>query len=283
MAETQEIVGKHEQAQVGVSNIIQLQYQMARERPRDQEKAVKSALAELRLFPEFAMKAYYSIPYKNNKTGRVEPVEGASIKAAMAMARNWGNCLTACQVGDERDDRVICQGAFFDFETGHQERAEVEVMRHFRSRDGKLIRRDANMMHMAIQATLSKAKRNAAINALPTGFVNLYFAEAKRLVALPKVGADGKVVSIQERILEGKNKLAQHFGGTPAEIEMLISAAVAEADGNWSFEKELAYIVGLWNGLKGGADPDMVFLREKKSAPGNDMPLSTDDAADQQD
>ena len=67
---------------------------MAIQNKRNEVVVAEGALQELEIFPEYASKAFYSIPYKNDKGGTTN-VEGPSIKSAMALARRWGNCSNA--------------------------------------------------------------------------------------------------------------------------------------------------------------------------------------------
>lgn len=275
MDNTQQITdGKHEEMKS--SPLSQIQREIARERPRDAKAAVEKALNELAVFPEFAAKAYYSIPYKDNRTQRTVFVEGPSIKAARAMKRYWGNSTSAWRVAEEREDRVICEGLFYDYETNNLEIMPSEVMRFYRTKEGKLVRRDANQIHLAIQAAGSKAARNAILAGLPTAFVEMYFAEAKRIAVEHKTGPKKK--SVQESIHDGKLKLQEKYGAMPEEIEKLIQARIAEADGDFSEQDILAFLLGIWNALKDGANPDQVFLRPPATAAGGvSMPQGTDE------
>lgn len=263
----------HEQTQV--SPLSEIQMKLAIARPRDAKLAVARALEELALFPEFAAKAYYSIPYKDNRQGRTTFVEGVGVRGASSMLRFWGNCISASQVGDERKDRILCQGLYFDYETGALIRLEVGVARFYRSKEGRVLPRNANEMQLAIQSGLSKARRNAALEGMPVAFREMYFAEAKRIVALPRPGA--RQVSIQERIAEGRTKLAEKYGATDEELGAILTAAVAEADGDWDYAKELALWIGIWNGLKENNNPDVVFGRITAKQDGAGMPRSTDE------
>jgi hypothetical protein len=67
---------------------------------------------------EFAGTAFvYSWPVKDAKTGKKKTVEGATIKMAMALFRNWGNC--AVNVGvNETTSHWIFDACFIDLESG---------------------------------------------------------------------------------------------------------------------------------------------------------------------
>lgn len=158
---------------------------MAIQRPREVGKLSKACIDELRAFPQFAEKMYYSIPYKD-RSGEKEKtvmVEGPSIKAANALARHWGNNSTGWRIIGSDEERINIQGVFIDHETGMRRTAEISVSRRARKRDGTYYALAADRLNIAIQAGGSKAVRNAINNALPIGLVEGYFAEAKRIAA----------------------------------------------------------------------------------------------------
>lgn len=158
---------------------------MAIQRPRDVERLVKAAIAELRAFPQYAAKMYYSIPYKDRSGGEEKTVmvEGPSIKAANALARNWGNNSKGWRIIGADEERINLQGVFIDHETGSRTTTEISVSRKARKRDGTYYTLPADRLNITIQAGGSKAVRNAINNALPIGFVEGYFAEAKKIAA----------------------------------------------------------------------------------------------------
>lgn len=167
---------------------------MAIQKPRDMERLTKAAVSELRAFPQYAAKMYYSIPYKD-RSGGVEKtvmVEGPSIKAANALARNWGNNSKGWRIMGADEERINIQGVFIDHETGSRTTAEISVSRKARKRDGSYYTLAADRLNIAIQAGGSKAVRNAINNALPIGLVEGYFAEAKAIAA-----RGGKLASIE--------------------------------------------------------------------------------------
>ena len=79
---------------------IETQNTIARQYPRDSKACLDEALQELQLVPEYACKAFYSIPYKDRSGGeeKIVKVEGPSIKASQALSRIWGNNSDASRV-----------------------------------------------------------------------------------------------------------------------------------------------------------------------------------------
>ncbi len=162
------------------------QQAMAVQKPRNIKELTDRSMQELRAFPQFAKKAYYSIPYKDRSEGgeKTVLVEGPSIKAANALARNWGNNASGFRVVGADDERILIQGVFLDYETNVRKTAEISVARKAWSRQlNKVIPLREDRLNMAIQAGGSKAVRNAILNGLPVGLVDGYFAEAKRIAA----------------------------------------------------------------------------------------------------
>src|SRR5260221_14332239 len=114
------------------------QRQMSIQKPREEKKVLERLIRALELSPKFAEKVFYSIPYKQ-KDGTKKNVEGISIKGAMAIQRIWGNCASACRVVAEKDDRIICEGAFLDYETNSRVMREVAVSRFYKPEGGNMM------------------------------------------------------------------------------------------------------------------------------------------------
>lgn len=228
---------------------------MAIQRPRDVAKLAKSAIEELRAFPQFAAKMYYSIPYKDRSSGQEKEVfvEGPSIKAANALARAWGNNTSGFRVVGTDEERVLIQGIFLDQETGMRRTSEISVSRKARKRDGSYYLLPPDRLNMAIQAGGSKAVRNAILNALPIGLVESYFQDAKRLAA-----RGGKVEVVENKETDNANIVAEikkslesleKRGVERAEVEAYLSR-------NPQFETEeqvSAHLVGLLTAIEDGA------------------------------
>lgn len=243
--------------------ISEMQMRIAKEKPRDEKRTCELSIRELELFPDFAEKAYYSIPYKDKASGKTVYVEGLTIKAAMAIARRWGNCVNASRISEEREDRIIVEGLFYDYEYNVLTIRQQEVSRMFRSSEGKVYRLDPNRLHLAVQSGQSKAVRNAILGSLPVALLELYKTEAKRIVSLPKKSEPTK--SPKERIEDAKRAFAKTYKASQEELDKLISEYVADNDGNVTDVQMLEWLTGLWNGLQEGAtSPDVVFSREAK-------------------
>lgn len=249
---------------------------MAIQRPRDIARLSTSALEELRAFPQFAEKMYYSIPYKD-RSGPEEKtvfVEGPSIKAANALARQWGNNSTGFRIIGSDEERVTIQGVFIDHETGMRRTAEISVSRKAKTRKGETYTLPVDRLNIAIQAGGSKAVRNAINNALPIGLVESYFAEAKRLAArggrntaeTPDVDMANIAAQVEKCLAAFETR-----GVERAEVSGYIARHAELSDE----EKVAAHLVGLLNGIEEGAinieevftAPDTALTAPQATAP----------------
>ncbi len=216
--------------------------QVAMQRPRDEKKVLDGALAELDLVPEDAEVAYYSLPYKERRQGggyRIAKVEGPSIKAAMALARRWGNCSTTARITDDTDEAVVLDGVFLDLETNFRSSRPFRVAKSFKLRNGKVIPLQERRLDNAVQAGASKAMRNAIVGGLPAYLVNKYVAKAQFLTV-----GDLKKPAEPEKI-EAVKKAFARYRVTEAQLEKYVDVPVADWKG-----REIADLRGLYNGLK---------------------------------
>jgi hypothetical protein len=228
---------------------------MAIQKPRNVAALAVAAIQELRAFPQYAAKMYYSIPYKDRSGGeeKVVMVEGPSIKAANALARNWGNNSKGWRITGADEERINLQGVFIDHETGSRTTAEISVSRKARKRDGTYYTLPADRLNIAIQAGGSKAVRNAINNALPIGLVEGYFAEAKSIaarggrLAIPESPATD-VAHITAEIEKSLNAF-ETLGVEREEVRQYIQRHPELKDE----EAVSAHLVGLLNALDEGA------------------------------
>lgn len=160
------------------------QQAMAIQRPRDMTASVQRAINEMVAFPEMAQTAYYTIPYAEAKgSDKKVFVEGLSIKAAMSLGRNWGNCATACRFVEETEDKVIVEGVFLDYETNFRVMRQVAVSKLKRYKTGQTYWLSDDKLTQAIQSGLSKAQRNAILSGIPDLIKEKYFQKAKELTS----------------------------------------------------------------------------------------------------
>ena len=223
------------------------QQQIALQKPRDESRVSDEAILELKAYPEFAKKAYYSIPYKERNEGleRIVMIEGPSIKAAMALARKWGNAADAARIVDESDSRITVEGVFFDYQTNRRTLRTKSISRLGWSKQAKsMVPLRIDRLNIAIEAGMSKAVRNAILASLPVGLIERYMAEAKRIVSLPKPNAKSKPA--KERIDESMNWFVK-LGAGKDDVKSYINGLGLETD-----DDVVQHLAGLYTAIKDG-------------------------------
>ncbi len=221
------------------------QTQLALQRPRNEISIYKNVFRELELAPEFASKAYYSIPYKNDMGGTTY-VEGPSIKAAMSLARMWGNCSNSGRIVENTDDRVIVEGVFLDYETGFRTLRQVSVSRGYWSKQLKrVVPLREDRLNMAIQAGISKAVRNAILGSLPVGLIESYKNRAKQVATANLSDKNVPLTTPQSRLIKAKEMFVK-LGVNDYQWEEYISGSTLELD------DLIPHLLGLYNSIQDG-------------------------------
>ncbi len=112
-----------------------------------------------------------------------EIIEGTTVGAALAIARNWGNCAVDCKV-EETPNAYIFHGAFIDLETG------FNLVRPFRqnkqspkNKKGEDIYKGERGKDIVFQIGASKGIRNAVLNGVPKWLTSKVMVKAKENVA----------------------------------------------------------------------------------------------------
>lgn len=248
------------------ATVVQIENETQRtiaiQQPRDEEKVREAALKELELYPQFAAKAYYVIPYKDGD--KTVNVEGPSIKAAMALGRRWGNSANGARIVGEDNNRIQLEGVFLDYETNFRTVRPISVSKQGWSKKfGKVIPLRDDRLNMAIQAGASKAVRNAILSALPVGLVEEYTATAKKVAASGKTGKTAPVVPLKERMEKMYAKFAD-IGAPKTHVD----AYLAEHHELENDEMVLAHMIGIYNAIEDGqAKLEEVFATLEKAAP----------------
>lgn len=211
---------------------------------RNEDVILEKVSKELEDSPAFAKKAFYSIPYQNRAEGTVSNVEGVSIGGSMAIARRWGNCATAGRVLEEKDDRVICEGVFMDYEVNVRYCRTVAVSRFFvpkGSHERKPL--PEKMMQLAIASGLSKAIRNAVLSGVPDGLKIQVLDLAKKIASQGTKKIPSK--SLKDRFKDLMDGFEAQ-GVNPEQIRAYIGKdAIAEAD----YSKLLGALNALEDGM----------------------------------
>lgn len=221
-----------------------IQIAQAIKNPRNEMTIFSNAIKELEIVPEFANKAFYSIPYKD-QMGETVYVEGPSIKAAMSLARRWGNCATGARIVSDDDDRVIVEGIFWDYETNMRSYSQYSVAKKAWSKKTKqVIPLREDRLNMAIQSGMSKAQRNAILKALPVYLTDKFFAKAKE-ISSGKNKDNAKKEYIPTRFKKAKDKFME-LGITESQWEAYLSGLSIDR------EAIIEHLIGLYNAIKDG-------------------------------
>lgn len=227
---------------------LQAQRTMALAKPRNAKTVMEEALWELEVFPDFAQKAYYVIPFKDGEGG-IKNVEGPSVKAARALMRIWQNCGCAGRIVAETDDRFEIEAAMIDFETNTVFRKTLSVSKYYVPKATKIktiLREDR--LTMAIQAGLAKAERNAILAGLPIGLIETYHAKAKEIAA----GVKSKTSKVSEKpIAERYAAMYKAFGELGVEKKTVEDYIARVMKGKGDVEI-LASMLGIHNAIKEG-------------------------------
>lgn len=217
---------------------------VAVQRPRDESEVIKKAIRELDIAPENAKAAYYSIPYKERQVDgsyKVVKVEGPSIKAAMSLARRWGNCTVASRLMNEDESGWDLEGVFVDFETNFRVSRPFRVSKVAKKRGGGTYRLDPQRELMALQAGASKAIRNATLAGLPDYLVSAYNNRAREIVGgkLDQKATPETVAAVMRTFSK--------IDVTQDQLERYTKLSVDLWTGN-----EIADLRGLWNAIQDG-------------------------------
>lgn len=207
---------------------------VAVQRPRDRRAVLAEVMAELEWKPEAA---YYSWTTKN-KDGSRGVVEGPSIKLAMSIAREWGNCSTYAVLEADEGTHWRFAGHFVDLERG------FVSTRTFRQRKpaGGMGRMDADRTEdIVYQVGQSKAIRNAVTNGIPEGLIAQAIAHAKGLTG-KRLTSGGAAQSVERTVAA-----FARMGVTKAQLEARMEAPSAK----WTAE-HFGDLRGIWNAIEEG-------------------------------
>lgn len=229
---------------------------------RNEQKILQDSLAELELVPEQAAKAFYSIPYTDNRTRRVTMVEGLSIGAAVSLARRWGNCTTAARILKEDAEGWEVEGLFVDLETSFWVGRPKTGTKYEVSREGRKYLLPERRQVMALGALISKAQRDAILAGLPMYLRLAYFEKAKQLAGgSPNVQADMKKVDAVLVAFARFKATAEELEGYVGRIDELWDEGPKPRN-KWTGE-DVARLRGLWVAVSEGSITIEDALRPK--------------------
>ena len=207
---------------------------VAIQRPRRRLEVIKACEEEAVIAGD---EFYYSWTV-NARDGK-KLVEGLSVQAALAAARNWGNCAVPCSV-EENMNTYLFTATFVDLETG------FTLQRAFRQKKSLNIGKKYNERaeDIVFQIGQSKAIRNVILNALPSWLTTKMLAKSKENV-IEKINKMGIAVAREKTVAF----FAKH-GVTPDRIENKLGGKKATA---WDVE-DLALLQGAMKTLLSGQE-----------------------------
>lgn len=242
---------------------------IARAHPRNPRAALENALMELDIAPEYACKSFYVIPFKDRSGGeeKIVNVEGPSIKAAITLARTWGNNASGWRVKDQTTERVEVEGVYVDHETNVRTVRTKTASRFFTKRGTReKVPLSEEALVKAIAAAGSKAVRDAILAGQPFWYTDSYYRKAREIAAKTIGGKShtAKPKTYQEKLAWVKNQLANK-GVTDAQFDKW----VASFDPKHGEDDRIADIVGVYNAIADGQTTvEKVFGGEKAAQEG---------------
>lgn len=207
---------------------------VAVQKPRDRKLIVRACEEEAAIAGD---EFYYAWTVKSKDGPKL--VEGLSIQAALAAARNWGNCAIPCHY-EESSNSYTFTATFLDMETG------FNLQRTYKQRKSPNIgMKDVERAEdIVFQIGQSKAIRNVILNALPSWLTSKMLIKAKeevvgkiRKMGIPvakeKALAFFKKYSIETERIE-KKLGKQLIGWNEEDLALLQGAMTAMSTGQES-------------------------------------------------
>ena len=189
-------------------------------KPRDLDTVASRVVAEAGAFPEGLTYSW--------KAGQ-GTVEGCGIKAAMLIARVWGNCDVSSRMLAETPESWLFEGEFYDQETNFRVLRTYRQRRNTGRKAGKM---DSGRVEDAdYQIGQSKAIRSAVLAGTPEGLQDAVF-QAARKGSVRKLNAEAQGGA---GLVKQAEKARAVFGKYKATREML-ETRVGRPMGDWTAE-----------------------------------------------
>lgn len=226
---------------------------IARAHPRNPKAALENALMELEIAPEYACKSFYVIPYTDRSSGEAKKVnvEGPSIKAAITLARNWGNNASGWRIKDQNTERVEVEGVYVDHETNVRT-VRTKTASRFYTKKGsnERIQLREEALVKAIAAAGSKAVRDAIIAGEPFWYTDSYYQKAREIAA--------KTIGGKSHTAKAPKTYAEKLAWVQAQLAKKgvtkdqFDTWVASFDQEKTDDERIADIVGVYNAIHDG-------------------------------
>ncbi|MDW7774580.1 MAG: hypothetical protein SCH71_16990 [Desulfobulbaceae bacterium] len=235
---------------------VQTQYHtaVAVQRPRNLDLIIKALDKEAQYGGE---SFFYSWPVMDKRTGKKTIVEGCSIGASMAIAREFGNCAIPIDV-QETSDSFIFTSSFVDIEKG------FTISRVYRHKKKPVVGRyDSDRWEdMEFQKGQSKAIRNVVLAGVPKWLSERMLRKAREAV-IAGIGKEGLDVA--------RDKVVKFLAGKGVSLDR-IEAVVDKVLSEWTAD-DVASLRGICSQVHDGqASADSFFPEIKQEEKKEEKP-----------
>jgi hypothetical protein len=223
------------------------QMQVAIQRPRNEDKVLSAALAELERYPSMADEAIYSKPVgKDPDTNAMKYVEGLSIRAAESLANRWTNSAYACDIVNEDQGTITIAAIFMDYEGNTRHVVQRRVSKFYKKKGSTMIAQySPDRLDVVVAAAMSKALREVILRSLPAGLKKEYEHKAYKVLDMQPL--EQRQTAIAARFKEvgiKKDALETHAGKkieqmTAEDLKIYTGLLNAIRDGEISAEDAL--------------------------------------------
>jgi DNA replication initiation complex subunit (GINS family) len=232
------------------------QMQVAVQRPRNEDRVLSAALAELERYPSMADEAIYSKPVgKDPDTQAMKYVEGLSIRAAESLANRWTNSAYACDIVNEDQGTITIAAIFMDYEGNTRHVVQRRVSKFYKKKNSTQIAQySPDRLDVVVAAAMSKALREVILRSLPAGLKKEYEHKAYKVLDMQPL--EQRQIAIVARFKEvgiKRDALETHAG---KKIEQLTA-------------EDLKVYTGLLNAIRDGeisAEETLGIKKEEKPA-----------------
>jgi len=177
------------------------QMQIAIQRPRNEDKILAAAKAELERYPSMADEAIYSKPAGKNKEGKDVYVEGLSIRAAESLANRWSNSAYGCEITGEDDNAIYLAAIFMDYENNTRHVIQRRVSKTYKkAQSTTIVAYSPDRLDMKVAAETSKGLREVILRSIATGLKKEYEHHAYRVLEMQPL--DQRRLAIAARFKE---------------------------------------------------------------------------------
>ena len=223
------------------------QMQVAVQRPRNEDRILSAALAELERYPSMANEAIYSKPVgKDPNTNAMKYVEGLSIRAAESLTNRWANSAYACDVVHEDQGTITIAAIFMDYEGNTRHVVRRRLSKFYKKKNSTQIAQySPDRLDVVVAAGMSKILREVILRSLPAGLKKEYEYKAYKVLEMQPL--EQRQIAIVARFKEvgiKKDALETHAGKkirqlTAEDLKIYTGLLNAIRDGEISAEEAL--------------------------------------------